>query len=24
MVLGGLPEPSRPGFFSRILSLLGR
>jgi hypothetical protein len=24
MVLAGLPEPSRPGFFSRILSLLGR
>ena len=24
MVLEGLPEPSRPGFFSRILSLLGR
>jgi hypothetical protein len=23
-VLQGLPEPSRPGFFSRILSLLGR
>lgn len=23
-VLAGLPEPSRPGFFSRILSLLGR
>lgn len=24
LVLEGLPEPSRPGFFSRILSLLGR